>query len=127
MSRRPHAPAPGDERALLDFALSVVMTPLPRSAPLWSAVFITGLTDGGVALLIVLHHVLADGLGGLMVLTSLADGPARGPGSAFPRPAPSAARLFQDAWRERLARAAPGRPRVASVARVDNCRGRPSA
>lgn len=30
-------PEPGDEQALLDTALSVMMDPLPRDAPLWSA------------------------------------------------------------------------------------------
>ena len=40
---------PGDEQALLDFSLSVVMIPLRRAAPLWSAVFMTGLADGRLA------------------------------------------------------------------------------
>jgi Wax ester synthase/diacylglycerol acyltransferase catalytic domain len=37
---------PGDEAALLDTALSVIMTPLPRDHPLWSIVLITELADG---------------------------------------------------------------------------------
>ena len=56
--------APGDERALLDTALSVIMEPLPRTAPLWSMFLITGLAGGAAAVVVVLHHVLADGLGG---------------------------------------------------------------
>jgi diacylglycerol O-acyltransferase / wax synthase len=95
-------PGPGDERALLECSLSVVMTPLRRAAPLWSAVFITGLADGGLALVVVLHHALSDGVGGLAVLASLVDGPARVPRAGFPRPAPSRARLAQDAWAGRL-------------------------
>src|SRR6185437_6270350 len=48
--------------------------------PLWSAVVVTGLADGGSALLVVLHHVVADGVGGLAVLAALADGaPSPGP------------------------------------------------
>ena len=55
---------PGDEQALLDTALAVIAAPLRRTAPLWSAVLVTGLADGRVALVLVLHHVLADGVGG---------------------------------------------------------------
>ncbi len=94
---------PGDEPALLDTALSLIAAPLPRTAPLWSVVLVTGLADGRAALVIVLHHVLADGLGGLAVLANLVDSPAHQPGSRFPRPAPGAATLAHDAvlsrWR----------------------------
>jgi len=93
--------APGDEPALLDTALAVIAAPLPRTAPLWSAVLVTGLAEGQAALVIVLHHVLADGLGGLAVLANLVDSPARPPGVRFPRPAPAAARLARDAWASR--------------------------
>lgn len=65
--------APGDEHALLEGALSVIMTPLRKDAPLWSIVLITDLADGGAALVVVLHHVIADGLGGLSVLAALLD------------------------------------------------------
>lgn len=56
---------PGDERALIDTAYALGATPLPRNGPRWSAVFVTGLADGAVALVVVLHHVLAGGVGGL--------------------------------------------------------------
>ena len=92
---------PGDEPALLDTALYVIAAPLPRTAPLWSAALVTGLADGRVALVLVLHHVLADGLGGLAVLANLVDSPAHPPGARFPRPAPAAARLAQDAFASR--------------------------
>jgi diacylglycerol O-acyltransferase / wax synthase len=98
-------PEPRDEQALLDYALSVVMTPLQRAAPLWSATFVTGLADGTVALVVVLHHALADGVGGLTVLAHLIDAPAvapHAPRPGFPRPAPSAAMLTHDAWAGRL-------------------------
>ena len=50
--------APGEEPALLEAALAVIAAPLPRTAPLWSAVLVTGLADGSVALVLVLHHAL---------------------------------------------------------------------
>ncbi|WP_367325278.1 wax ester/triacylglycerol synthase domain-containing protein [Streptomyces sp. HUAS ZL42] len=93
---------PGDERALLDTALSLITNPLPRSAPLWSATVVTGLADGTGALVLVLHYVLADGVGGLAVLRHLVDAPYGAPGSGFPRPAPTTAALVRDAWENRL-------------------------
>ncbi len=98
---------PGDEQALMDEALAIVMTRLPRSAPLWSATLVTGLSDGRsartmAALVIVLHHTLADGLGGLAVLAGLVDGAGPAGGAAFPRPVPDPASLAADAWLERL-------------------------
>ncbi len=95
-------PAPGDERALLDLAAAVMTTPLPPGRPLWSAVVVTGLVDGGSALLVVLHHVVADGVGGLAVLAALADG-APDPGPRPPtRPAPTRRELAADATTRRL-------------------------
>ncbi|USX53925.1 wax ester/triacylglycerol synthase domain-containing protein [Lentzea sp. HUAS12] len=93
---------PGDERALLDMAYSLVATPLPRAGPRWSAVFVEGLADSGVALVIVLHHVLADGVGGLAILAGLVDpgGPALP--VAFPRPRPAVCALAVDAVSERV-------------------------
>jgi diacylglycerol O-acyltransferase / wax synthase len=95
-------PAPGDERALLDLAAAVMTTPLPPDRPLWSAVVVTGLADGSSALLVVLHHVVADGVGGLAVLAAIADG-APAPGSLpRPRPAPTRRELAADATARRL-------------------------
>ena len=93
---------PGDERALLDTALSVIMEPLPRKAPMWSIVLITDLADGRAAVVVVLHHVLADGLGGLNVLASLVD-PGLAPADLpFPRTSPPPKSLAADAMRARL-------------------------
>jgi diacylglycerol O-acyltransferase / wax synthase len=93
--------APGNEQALLDTALSVIMTPLPRSAPLWSVVLITELADGAAAVVVVLHHVLADGLGGVNVLAALVDPGARSRLPA-PQPMPTLSSLTRDAWLTRF-------------------------
>src|SRR5579859_3637148 len=71
--RQVRCPPPGDERALLDLAAAQLGEPMPRSRPLWSATFVTGLADGGTALLLIMDHVLADGIAGLAVLGALAD------------------------------------------------------
>ncbi|GAA2216199.1 wax ester/triacylglycerol synthase family O-acyltransferase [Nonomuraea monospora] len=93
-------PAPGNERALLDLAAAVLTGPLPPSR--WTAVFVTGLTGGAVALIVVFDHVLADGIGGLALLAALADPAQRQAPADFPLPGPSRRRLAADAFTERL-------------------------
>lgn len=83
-------PGPGDEQSLLDLAAAVAAEPLPRSRPLWAAVVVPGLAGGRVGLVIVLHHVLADGIGGLAILARLVDGAGLGPGKGVPAAAPDA-------------------------------------
>jgi len=135
--REQRCPAPGDDDALLGLAADVVTTPLPLSRPPWGAVLVTGLTGHTAALILVLHHVLADGIGGLAVLASLADEdpagpvgpgergrpgvPAAAPGSfpapdSFPAPAPSRRSLVAGAWAGRL-RAVRGLPGAISTVR----------
>ena len=117
--RQACCPAPGDDRALLDLAAAQLGEPLPRSRPLWSATFATGLADGGTGLLVIMDHVLADGIAGLAVLGALIDQAAESAGARtdrFPASAPRTRELAVDAWRGRLhrvARAGPGAPRQA--------------
>ena len=89
--------APGDEQALVDTALEVVMSPLRRDEPLWSVVLVTALPGDRSALVVVLHHVLADGIGGLTVLAALVDPGPEGPAAWTPRPRPAVADLLRDA------------------------------
>ncbi|WP_277992113.1 wax ester/triacylglycerol synthase domain-containing protein [Amycolatopsis sp. MtRt-6] len=93
---------PGDRQAVLDTALSLVSTPLPRDAPLWSVVFVTGLAEGEAALVVVLDHVLADGVGGLAVLAHLVDEGVVGASEPFPRTPPGTGPLLRDALAARL-------------------------
>src|SRR3954447_6734705 len=67
---------PADRAALMELATGIVTEPLPRDRPLWRGAVIPRLGDGGGALVMVMHHVLADGLGGLAVLAGLFDGPS---------------------------------------------------
>src|SRR5690348_3997049 len=108
--RQVRCPPPGDERALLDLAAAQLGELLPRSRPLWSATFVTGLADGGTALLVIMDHVLADGIAGLAVLAALTDQAAEtatARAHEFPAPAPRARELVVDAWRGRLRRTSP--------------------
>ncbi len=63
----------------------------------------TGLAGGRTALVVTLHHMLSDGVGGLAVLAALVD-----PGwetkevAAFPRPRPGRRALARDAFTDRV-------------------------
>jgi WS/DGAT/MGAT family acyltransferase len=95
-------PAPGGQEAILEVAAEMLVTRLPRDRPLWKARLVTDCGQGEAALILVFHHVLADGMGGLAVLASLVDGAAvpESPESRYPRPMPSRRRLATDAARE---------------------------
>ncbi len=67
-------PAPYDEDAVLGVAARLATAPWPAGGPLWAVRLVTGLTGGRAAVVIVAAHVLADGLGGLALLTRLVDG-----------------------------------------------------
>jgi diacylglycerol O-acyltransferase / wax synthase len=96
------SPYPGDETTLLDVTADVALQRLPRDRPLWSATLVSDLADGRNALVLVVHHVLADGIGGLAVLAQLVDGAPPGAEAAFPLPAPSPIELLVDASATRL-------------------------
>ena len=91
-----HGPPP-DRGELLDLAARTVCRPLDRSRPLWRVVLVPHLEDGGAAVIVVFHHVLADGIGGLAVLAHLVDGAAPAPDDpSFPRAAPTSPALRRD-------------------------------
>jgi hypothetical protein len=69
---------------------------------LWLIVLITDLADDAAAVVVVLHHVLADGLGGLNVLAALLDPGAPPAAVPFPRASPTRRSPARDAWRTRL-------------------------
>ncbi|WP_082812843.1 wax ester/triacylglycerol synthase domain-containing protein [Cellulomonas timonensis] len=117
---RVRCPAPADHDALLELAAEALTQPFPPDRPLWRAVVVDGLQDGAVGVVLVMHHVLSDGVGGLSMLAALAD-PGTPPASHLPprelglRPGPSASELLTDRA-GRLARAAAALP--ASLARM---------
>lgn len=70
---RPVRP-PGDEGALLATCAELNQSPLKRSQPLWEIWLLTGLAASRAAVLIRLHHVLADGVAALTMLSDLVAG-----------------------------------------------------
>lgn len=86
----------GDE-ALLDAAVAAVVRRIPKDGPLWSAVLLTARDANVDALVVVMHHALADGVGGLGLLARLVDeGGPPAPPEPF-EPLPSRAALQRDA------------------------------
>jgi diacylglycerol O-acyltransferase len=65
-------PSPGDDAALKQFVGSVMSTPLDITKPLWHMYYVENY-NGGSALVVRLHHCIADGIALVQVLLSLTD------------------------------------------------------
>ena len=65
-------PAPGDQAVLQEIVSDLVVRPLDRSRPLWEIILLEGY-DGGCALLVRMHHCIADGIALARVMMSLTD------------------------------------------------------
>lgn len=87
---------------LLAITARAVCDRLDPGRPLWRATLVTDATGRGIGLVVVLHHVLADGLGGLALLAALAETTEMEPDPDFPRPQPRWQALAVDAVRSRL-------------------------
>ncbi len=66
-------PAPGSARQLAEQASRIFSRPLDRAHPLWELYLISGLEDGGVAMLTKIHHAAVDGVSGAEILAVLLD------------------------------------------------------
>jgi WS/DGAT/MGAT family acyltransferase len=95
-------PEPGGEAALSTFIADLVSTPLPHDRPLWHAYLVDDVS-GATALVVRIHHCIADGVALVRLLLALCDGRVAAPPSVglAPRATPNAAELV-----ERLAREA---------------------
>ncbi len=65
-------PAPGDQAVLQEVVSDLIVRPLDRSRPLWEIFLLEGY-DGGCALLVRMHHCIADGVALARVMMSLTD------------------------------------------------------
>jgi diacylglycerol O-acyltransferase len=66
-------PAPGDQAVLQEVVSDMVATPLSRDRPLWGVHLLEGYGTG-CALLVRMHHAIADGIALARVLLSITDG-----------------------------------------------------
>ena len=77
-------PPPGDEETLIRVCCDLTAAPLDRSRPLWELWFLDGLADGRAAVLLRLHHVVADGIAALELFSAMFDPAPDTPGAASP-------------------------------------------
>jgi diacylglycerol O-acyltransferase len=101
------APANGPltrESDFLNWCALRSLMPLDRTRPLWRLDIVPGLPDGRLGLVLVLHHVVADGLRGVQLVRSLLDSEPEGRPDVInwrPRPAPTGTDLVRDNLRRR--------------------------
>ena len=106
--RRAAIPSPGGRLQLERAVGRVLSRPLDRAKPLWELYVFEGLADGRSAILLKMHHALADGIGGMLIGSTLFDlDPETPPGTPpkepwRPRPAPPPDQLVRDALRDQL-------------------------
>jgi diacylglycerol O-acyltransferase len=93
-----------DDNDLLAECARRSVIPLERDRPLWRLDVIPGLPGGRIGVLLVLHHLVADGLRGVALVASLLDplAQAQADHAAWrPQPAPTDFELVQDNARRR--------------------------
>jgi WS/DGAT/MGAT family acyltransferase len=66
-------PSPGGEEELDALVGRIMATELPADRPLWEISVVEGLADGRTALILKLHHALADGVSGAATFAQLFD------------------------------------------------------
>ncbi|MDV6014677.1 wax ester/triacylglycerol synthase family O-acyltransferase [Haloechinothrix sp. LS1_15] len=71
--RRAALPAPGDDATLCCFVARVMEQRLDRDHPLWECWIVEGLTGGHWAVVMKVHHCLADGIAGQRLYDFFAD------------------------------------------------------
>jgi hypothetical protein len=76
----------GDQRTFEAYAAGWLATPLDLSRPPWDVHVVTGLPDDRFAVLVKLHHSLADGAGAVALAGALLDGGLPSIRSTAPRP-----------------------------------------
>ncbi|APE19046.1 diacylglycerol O-acyltransferase [Mycobacterium sp. WY10] len=66
-------PDPGDDQSLFRFVADVMERRLDRDRPLWECWIIEGLAGGRWAVLVKIHHCVADGIATMHLLSSFSD------------------------------------------------------
>jgi diacylglycerol O-acyltransferase / wax synthase len=91
---------PGGDVQLMDAAACLYGELLDRRRPLWELWFLTGLSEGHVAVLLKLHHSVADGMAAMTIMAGLFDFEPDAPDPAAepwaPEPAPAWRSLAAD-------------------------------
>ncbi|WP_310778810.1 WS/DGAT/MGAT family O-acyltransferase [Mycobacterium sp. Z3061] len=92
-------PAPGGRRELDEAIGQIASTPLDRSHPLWEMYFVEGLADDRIAVVLKIHHALADGVASANLMAHGMDlMPTPQLSSYTPDPAPTKRELINTAF-----------------------------
>lgn len=92
-------PAPGGRRELDEAIGKIAGTPLDRSHPLWEMYFVEGLADERIAVVLKIHHALADGVASANLMAHGMDlMPTPQVSSYTPDPAPTKRELMSTAF-----------------------------
>ena len=100
--RHASVPSPGGRFEVGRAVGRVLSRQLDRTKPLWELYVFEGLAEDRTAILLKLHHAMADGIGGMMIASALfdlaSDTPAGEPDDTWsPEPAPPSEELVRDA------------------------------
>jgi diacylglycerol O-acyltransferase len=98
--RRAQIPAPGDHAAMDTLVGRLAGWPLDRDRPLWQVWFLEGLNDGRMAVLMKLHHCVADGVAANALLASLMAEPGDSGDARRVDRSPTRRELLADASRD---------------------------
>jgi diacylglycerol O-acyltransferase len=92
-------PAPGGRRELDEAVGQIASTPLDRAHPLWEMYFVEGLANGRIAVVLKIHHALADGVASANLMAHGMDlMPTPQLSSYTPDPAPTKRELINTAF-----------------------------
>jgi WS/DGAT/MGAT family acyltransferase len=103
--RRVRLPGPGGRRELDQLAGQIASAPLDRRRPLWEMYFVEGMPGDRFAVVVKVHHALADGVASANLLARAMDlaGPTQDEREPVPAdPMPSRGQLLRAAAREQL-------------------------
>jgi len=105
--RHASVPSPGGRFELERAVGRVLSRPLDRTKPLWELYVFEEVADDRTAILLKLHHAMADGIGGMMIASALfdlaPDAPVGEPDDPWaPEPAPPVQELVRDAVEDAL-------------------------
>ena len=105
--RRASVPTPGGRFELERAVGRVLSRPLDRTKPLWELYVFEDLSEDRTAVLLKIHHAMADGIGNMMIASALfdltADAPMGEPDGAWSaEPAPPTEELIRDAVEETI-------------------------
>ena len=101
---------PGSDRQLAEAIASFAGTPLPRDRPLWELLVVEGLAGRRIAVVVKIHHAVADGSAAVALLRNVVQGTGAEPSPDpvedpwRPEPIPTGRQLLSLAARGHIAR-----------------------